>query len=266
MKRNVQNGEAIGATLVIGMGEVGSALAEVLERQHPILRHDIEPRDFEQPIEVMHVCFPFRHGDFVDTACKYIERFEPRLTIINSTVLPGTSRAIAERTGTAVAYSPVRGKHVRMAQDLLRYVKFVAATDIDTASDAEAHFRTAGIKTTRISQPETLEIAKLAETTYFGTLIAFAQELNRYAESLGADYFEITSFFEEIDFLPRTRYFPGFIGGHCVVPNIELLLSLADAPLLRAILDSNDRRAVEVGERTTDGSQRNGETRTNPHG
>jgi UDP-glucose 6-dehydrogenase len=242
--------DPIGATLIVGMGEVGAALADVLEKRETVLRHDIEPREFEQPVDVMHICFPFRGPDFVDAACEYIERFAPRLTVINSTVLPGTTRSVADRTGVPVAYSPVRGKHVRMTQDLLHYVKFVAATDIDTVAHAEKHFQDAGMKTARVSRPETLELAKLAETTYFGTLIAFAQELNRYAERVGGDYFEITSFFDEIDFLPRVRYFPGFIGGHCVIPNINLLLSLADSPLLRAILHSNELRAAELGERT----------------
>lgn len=248
MNRIMKKTQTVGATLVVGMGEVGGALADVIESHHRVLRLDLEPREFDDSVEVMHICFPFRGSDFVDTVCGYIKRFNPRLTVIDSTVLPGTTRAVAQRAGAAVAYSPVRGKHVRMAQDLLHYVKFVAASDIDTAAHAEKHFQTVGMRTTRISQPETLELAKLAETTYFGTLIAFAQELNRYAERVDADYFEITSFFEEIDFLPRTRYFPGFIGGHCVIPNIQLLLRLADSSLLRSILKSNQRRAVELDE------------------
>ena len=48
-----------GKTLVVGLGEVGSALATVLERTAPILKHDIEPQDFGEPIEVMHLCVPF---------------------------------------------------------------------------------------------------------------------------------------------------------------------------------------------------------------
>ena len=54
---------------------------------------------------------------------------------------------------------------------------------------------------------ESLELAKLAETTYFGVCIAFAQEMNRYAERVGGDYSEAIDFFEEVDFLPRQRYF-----------------------------------------------------------
>ena len=97
-----------------------------------------------------------------------------------------------------------------------------------------------------ISKLETLELAKLGETTYFGVLIAFAQELNRYANRVDGDYAEALDFFEEVDFLPQTKYYPGFIGGHCVIPNIELLRTIASSPLLDAVLASNRRRAEEL--------------------
>ena len=77
-------------------------------------------------------------------------------------------------------------------------------------------------------------------------MIAFAQEMNRYAATVDANYDEAVSFFDEVDFLPQTRYFPGFIGGHCVIPNINLLQRIAHSPLLEAVLDSNRRRAEEL--------------------
>jgi hypothetical protein len=236
-----------GRTLVVGIGEVGGALAEVLDRAEPVLRHDLERRDFTDPISTMHLCIPFKNSaDFERSALSYIERFKPALTIINSTVVPGTTRSIARACGLSVAYSPIRGKHVRMVDDLIQYVKFVAAADPSVAHLAESHFRRAGITTRLMNSVETLELAKLAETTYFGLLIAFAQELNRYAAKVGGNYEEAIGFFEEVEFLPRCRYFPGFIGGHCVVANIGLLGQVAPSRLLDAILDSNNRRAVEL--------------------
>lgn len=236
-----------GATLIVGMGEVGTALAEVIERRRPVLRHDVEPRSFGQSIEVMHICIPYREAEeFESAVCGYINRFRPQLTIVNSTVLPGTTHTIASRAQAVIAYSPVRGKHVRMTQDLLRYVKFVASPDRGAAECARRHFEEVGMKTAVMTRPETLELAKLSETTYFGIQIAFAQELNRFAERTGADYDEVLGFFEEVDFLPRPRYFPGFIGGHCVVPNIQLLRKLRQSPLLNAVLESNMQRAIEL--------------------
>jgi UDP-glucose/GDP-mannose dehydrogenase family protein len=234
-------------TLVVGLGEVGGALAAVLERAAPVLRHDIERRDFAEPIGVMHLCLPFGSGErFEEIALSYIERFKPELTIINCTVTPGTTRTIERCSGRPVAFSPVRGKHVRMVDDLLRYKKFIAAVDPATAVRAQEHFRQAGMRTQLVAQPETLELAKLAETTYFGLIIAFAQELNRYAAAARADYDEAASFFDEVDYLPRTRYFPGVIGGHCVIPNLRLMLRVAPSALLEAVLDSNRRRAEEL--------------------
>jgi UDP-N-acetyl-D-mannosaminuronate dehydrogenase len=236
-----------GRTLVVGIGEVGGALADVLDRTEPVLRHDLEHRDFTDPVSVMHICIPFRKSaDFVQIALSYIARFKPGLTIINSTVVPGTTRAVASACGLPVAYSPIRGKHERMVYDLIRYVKFVAAADLSVALLAESHFRRAGITTRAMSNVETLELAKVAETTYFGLLIAYAQELNRYSARVGGDYEEAIRFFEEVEFLPRSHYFPGFIGGHCVVPNIELLEQVAPSQLLDAILESNRHRAIEL--------------------
>jgi len=239
--------ESKAKTLVVGLGEVGGALARVLERTGPILKHDIERRDFDEPIGVMHLCFPFVSKErFEQTSLAYIDRFKPDLTIINSTVIPGTTRAIASHSGGAVVFSPVRGKHVRMVHDLMRYCKFVAALDPMAATRAREHFHQAGMRTQLVARPETLELAKLAETTYFGVIIAFAQELDRYASATGADYNQACTFFDEIDYLPRSRYFPGVIGGHCVLPNINLLLRVASSPFLEAVLDSNRRRAKEV--------------------
>src|SRR5260370_37599132 len=212
-----------GRTLVVGIGEVGGALDEVMDRTEPVLSHDLERCDITDPVSVMHVCIPFKKSaDFVRIALSYIERFKPGLTIINSTVVPGTTRSVANACGRPVAFSPIRGKHARMTHELIQYVKFVAAPDPSVADLAQSHFRRAGFTARTMNNVETLELAKLAETTYFGLLIAFAQELNRYAAKIGGNYQEAIGFFEEVEFLPRCRYFPGFLGGHCVVPNIGL--------------------------------------------
>src|SRR5579875_675189 len=239
--------------LVVGVGEVGGALANVLAHHWRVERLDLEPRPIPRPIAVMHICFPFVHAPAFEAAvASYVERFQPQLTIINSTVRPGTTAALAARCRQPMVFSPVRGKHTHMEADSLRYRKFVAATEPTAAAAAQAHFAQSGMQTTQIDRPQTLELAKLAETSYFGVLIAFAQELNRYAAQLEGDYDQAASFFEEIDFLPRCRYFPGFIGGHCVIPNLKLLQQLRPSALFQAILDSNQLRAKELAPASAD--------------
>ena len=98
------------------------------------------------------------------------------------------------------------------------------------------------MKTKTLSSPEAAELAKLTETTYFGLMIAWAQEVERYADQTGASYDEIVSFYEEIGFFPPVKYTSGVIGGHCVMPNIELLRTMVDSQILNAIKASNEKK------------------------
>jgi UDP-N-acetyl-D-mannosaminuronate dehydrogenase len=228
------------SVVVVGLGEVGRPLLELVSEHYNAIGVDITPVVGEiGRIDILHVCYPFAIKDFVGETVRYIHLFRPGLTIINSTVGVGTTRAIAERTGAAVAHSPVRGKHARMLEELLSYAKFVGALDPTSGKQAAEHFESMGLKTRILSTPEATELAKLTETTYFGLMIAWAQEVERYCDQAGQAYQEIVSFYEEIPFFPTTRYFPGIIGGHCVMPNIEILRKFDDSLLLGAIQSSN---------------------------
>lgn len=229
--------------MVIGLGEIGKPLLEVISRHHTTVGVDLAP-PAEPPgdIDVMHVCYPFKIDDFIGQTAKYIDQYHPRLTIINSTVSVGTTRAVAERSGTRVVNSPVRGKHTRMAADLLHYDKFVGGIDVESAQRAARHFESVGMKTRMLSSPEATELAKLTETTYFGLIIAWAQEVERYCDQLGVNYDEIVSIYEEIPFFPPIKYFPGVIGGHCVMSNIEILTRMTHSDILKAIESSNKQK------------------------
>jgi UDP-N-acetyl-D-mannosaminuronate dehydrogenase len=233
-----------GVTVVAGLGEVGKPLAELLSAHYEVVAFDVDhpPLESLRPVEVLHVCYPFEIPDFVATTAAYIEGLQPAVTIINSTVAVGTTRRVAVATGTRVVNSPVRGKHSKMLEELTNYVKFIGALDFEAGEMAEAHFAGAGMKTSVHVPPETTELAKLTETTYFGLLIAWAQEVERYADEVGVDYSEVASFYEEIGFFPQVKYFPGVIGGHCVMPNIEILREVTDSALLRAIVTSNAQK------------------------
>lgn len=229
--------------VVVGLGEVGKPLFDLLSEHHDVAGVDVSPlaERIKQP-EVLHVCYPFEIRDFIGETVRYIKLFEPELTVINSTVGVGTTRAVAQRTGTAVVHSPVRGKHVRMLDELRTYQKFVGAMDPDAGEQAARHFQSLGMKTKVLTSPEATELAKLTETTYFGLMIAWAQELERYCDQSGADYEEIISFYEEIKFFPPVKYFPGVIGGHCVMPNIEILSKFDHSAMLEAIRSSNQKK------------------------
>jgi UDP-N-acetyl-D-mannosaminuronate dehydrogenase len=244
--------------VVVGLGEIGKPLFQLISEHHEVFGMDISPVGRIDQVDVMHVCYPFQIKDFIGETARYIEYFRPAVTIINSTVSVGTTRAIAERTGASLVNSPVRGKHVRMLQDLQFYTKFVGAIDPATAERAAKHFESVGLKTKILSSPEATELAKLTETTYFGVMIAWAQELERYCDQSGQDYEEVISFYDEIKFFPPVKYFPGVIGGHCVMPNIRILSQFRQSVMLEAIQASNQmkieretaHKKVEVAERS----------------
>lgn len=239
--------------LVVGLGEVGGPLLEVLSGAHQAAGRDIEDCPF-RGVRILHLCFPFG-PDFVSHASGYVSLYQPEVVVVNSTVTPGTTRAIQENTGVPAVYSPVRGKHTRMTEELRHYRKFVAGTSAQAVALVEAHFAAAGVSTQRTPSFESLELAKLLETSYFGVLVAWAQEMDRFAASAGADYWEALAFFEEIGFFPPVGFEPGYIGGHCVMPNLELLEQVRQSPFIDAIRTSNADRAREWQQRgrsTTD--------------
>jgi UDP-N-acetyl-D-mannosaminuronate dehydrogenase len=236
---------------VVGLGEVGKPLFELISTYHDAIGVDISPPPEPiEKVEVLHVCYPFQIRDFIGETVRYIELFKPKVTIVNSTVAVGTTRSIAERSGAAVVNSPVRGKHARMLEELSKYTKFIGATDAVSGRLAAEHFEALGLKTKTLSSPEATELAKLTETTYFGLLIAWAQEIERYCDQSDTAYEEVISFYDEVKFFPPVKYFPGVIGGHCVMPNIEILRRFDQPVLLEAIQTSNRMKI----DRTTTGS------------
>ncbi len=224
---------------VIGLGEIGKPLFELVAEKYEARGIDINTRVEEKSFDLLHICYPYTGNDFVASAAGYIRRFQPGLVVVNSTVPVGTTRKIYEATRASIVNSPVRGKHAKMQQDMLSYAKFIGGIDERSSRKAAEHFSKIGITTKVLRSPETSELAKLTETTYFGLLIAWAQEVERYCTLFGVDYDEVVSMYEEINYLPRTKFFPGVIGGHCVMPNIKLLQGQLSSDLLDSIVGSN---------------------------
>jgi UDP-N-acetyl-D-mannosaminuronate dehydrogenase len=225
--------------IVAGLGEVGQPLLHILSRSFDCVGVDIDPVVVKGTVSVLHVCYPFQIPHYVQVTAEYIRRFRPVLTIIHTTVPPGTTRQVQDEVPESmVAFSPVRGKHVRMEQDMLRYSKFAAAPKQEAAAAAIDHLAAAGFKTATLPSPEIAELAKLLETTYLGVLIAWAQEMERLASQYQGSFADVNSLVEEVDFLP-SHVFPGVIGGHCVLPNIDLLRSRVDSAFLDLVVDSN---------------------------
>ena len=178
-----------------------------------------------------------------------------RCIVIHSTVSPHTTEKLQSIFKIPVIYSATRGVHRRMLSDLKKYTKFYAidknAPNKKWASQIfSLTLKKCGIKTKKMSDPLTLELAKiLVDTSYYGWLINYAQLSDIIAKRHNVDYDEMWSFADEIHkFLGnRPKMYPGFIGGHCVIPN----LSLIDEKSLWQIDEINRFFAKKVKKRKT---------------
>ena len=195
--------------LVIGLGEIGKPIFDLLnERGQDVLGKDLGPLELPYLVECMHICIPY-NDSFEDEVTKYINQYKPDYTIIHSTVRPGTS----EKLGCV--YSPVRGIHENMLDDLKFYKKYYAGpipNDLMKKRFNEIHI---------VKDRHELEWTKIiVDTTYWGYIIAFRKMIDK-------KYKVDWSFAEEINLNHRNRPIPYNderpIGGHCVIPNLEFL-------------------------------------------
>lgn len=230
--------------IVAGLGEVGRPLLHILERTYACRGIDIAPVEVEGPCSVLHICYPFQVNNFVGVTASYVERYKPELVILHSTVQIGTTRRIQDCVQVPVVYSPVRGKHTRMEQELLHYQKFIGTNNRQALEQATQHLSAAGFHIATFRNAETAELSKLVETTWLGILVGWAQDVERVAAEYGASYEEVNRFIEEISYLPRV--FPGHIGGHCVMPNIAILRDRFNSRFLDAVVESNEMKEKQL--------------------
>jgi len=246
-----------GSVLVVGLGEVGKPLYGILsEAFEEVYGYDSDSSktvntldEVSRPVDFLHVAFPFKNRElFVRSVLEYVDIFSPGVVVVHSSVAPGTTRVIQSRTDADVVYSPVRGKHPHLRDHLLFWPKWVSGVRRGAVERAKEHLERAGFRVRVASDPESLELAKLWETVYRAVMIASWQEVHRIARRAGADIGIVAEFVSEVHEVLRDRpiYYPDVIGGHCLIPNTEILLSEFDSDLLRFVLKSNRMRGEEL--------------------
>ena len=212
--------------LIIGAGETGTALKKVLSPRYDVAIRDID-NSISGPFPVLHICYP-PIKDFVAVTKKYIEEYLPGLVIIHATVPVGTTRKVGE----IAVHSPIRGVHPNLHKGIMTFIKYFGG---EKAREAARIFSRAGVKTKILKNPETTELAKILDTTYYGWNIIFAKETKRICDTLNLDFQEVYTI-PNMDYnagykklrkpnviRPVLKPTPGKIGGHCLIPNCELL-------------------------------------------
>ncbi|MCF8884185.1 MAG: GDP-mannose dehydrogenase [Nitrososphaerota archaeon] len=249
----------VGKILVVGLGEVGRPVYEILSESFSnVYGYDTDTRrtmcrleEIGEKVDILHITFPFREVEsFIENVVNYISMFNPKIIFIHSTVAPGTTRKIQSKTSSLVVYSPVRGKHPALRKHLRFWTKWIAAVREDALEAGKKHLEEAGFTVKIADTPESLEIAKLWETIYRAAMIACWQEIHRIARRFNASIDVIADFISEVHEVLKDRpvFYPDKIGGHCLIPNTEILSKIVKSKLLEFILESNQLRISEISD------------------
>lgn len=219
-------------SLIIGAGEIGRSLFNVLKDTYDIHLRDKEFQSCED-VKVIHICYPYS-DKFEEYVKQNIKEYNPELVIIHSTVKPGTTKSL----GKGVVYSPVNGKHPNLEESIRKFIKVVGGNDVFSTFEAVKYLNGAGIRTQVFSNSTTAEMAKILCTTRYGWMIVEMKEVARICDQLGLPFHEVYTEWNSIyndgydqmncNLYHRPILFPekGETGGHCVASNAVILHEL----------------------------------------
>lgn len=214
--------------LVIGLGEVGRAVHQVLLRAHNVHATDKEKNvsrggGGDGRFDFLHICIPY--SDTFKGEVRWYQRQYGGLTVIHSTVPVGTSAELE------AVHSPIIGLHPDLELSLFTFTKFVGGPG---ASDVARHLMRCGVRCYTTDKSETTELMKLLSTTFYGLCIEWTKTVKQTCVELGVP-FELWTLWTHAynegycklghpEFTrPLLIPLEGQIGGHCVLPNLDLL-------------------------------------------
>jgi len=231
---------------ILGYGEVGQAIANFYgsagSSQAKI--KDLKRDDGLEGVDILHICLPWS-DKFVELAKKEIKRIKPKLTIVHSTVAPGTVRKI----GGMIVHSPIRGIHPKLFDGIKTFVNYIGADNKKAGEMAKKHLEGLGIKTKVFMPSVTTEIGKLLDTSYYGVVIAWHGEMEKICDKFGIDFEKAVTDFNQtynegykklgkLNVIRPVLYPPkGGITGHCIVSNAEILKKYFKSRALDLILE-----------------------------
>jgi len=237
---------------IFGIGEVGSAIKKIIEKKHKVFIADKkEDRINGNKIDILHICIPYSNI-FIKTVIQAINKYQPKLTIIESTVAPGITNLIFQKTKVLICHSPIRGIHPNLSQGIKTFVKYIGPVSKATGNKAKKYYQDLGIKIQLFKNAKTTEIAKLMDTTYYAWNIIFQKEMYKICQKNKIDFEEAYTQWNETYnqgykklgmnhvIRPVLKHTPGKIGGHCIVSNCQILSKTLTDPISRIILKQNN--------------------------
>lgn len=219
-------------SLIIGQGQIGSAVKGFISQYESVYTYDIKDehkRSIPSILDVMHVCIPYSES-FVEDVKEYIKKYEPKYSIIWSTVPIGTCRAIG-----GVVHSPVEGVHPKLEQSIAIMTRWISANEPELAVFFTDYFSAMDLEVNVLHNTDFTEALKLLSTAEYGANLVFADYKAYVAEKIGMSYQfmkdwneDYNKLYHQLGLSKKFQKFvldspAGKIGGHCIIPNAKLL-------------------------------------------
>lgn len=263
---------------IIGYGYVGKAMAKFFSKHYNVMVHDSlydekHNADFgvnfvdiktANECNLALVCVPTPSSNSgrctTDIVEEVIDQLQTPLIVIKSTVEPGTTDRLKQKTGKRIVFAPEYCGESSYWSPYLwdREVKetpfFIFGGDPKDTSEAVDYYLpvTGPVKTYRQTTAKSAEMAKYMENSFYAMKITFAYEMACICKAAGLDYNEV----RELWLLdPRINPMHTAVfaqndnpfGGKCLPKDITALASWAEEvlgyspDLLWEVLESNKR-------------------------
>ena len=226
-------------SVVLGMGEVGRALANVLSSEYQIVGKDIEPAELPERCMVLHVCL--RYGPtWLKTVLDVASHCRPTIIDVCSTVPPGTT----ETLGGNACHSTTRGLHPNLEGSTMAFVKHIGGPRAWMLAE---YYAKAGVATVKHAKAKTTELAHILSNTLYGVNIMYADEMYGLCRKYGVDYNEAVTHYTmtsnegyaKLGYSSKMRFVlippNGKIGGHCVAHGARLIPADMRGPMLESL-------------------------------
>lgn len=237
-----------GSTLIVGMGEIGTSLYNILKEVYPTWGVDLDEAKSKmdkcpEQVEVMHICI--RYSDkFLDIVDEYGRKYRPKLLDICSTVPPGT----CEKMGMSVCHSTTRGLHPNLEEGLKTITKHIGG---GRSIELAGYFAQAGIPCYTHPRSKTTELLHLANNTHYALNVVFADEMSKIFRSYGVDYWDYLKYtesnnagFSALGHATKVRTIAtppnGKVGGHCIIQSANLIPEDRRGTLTNFVAHFND--------------------------
>lgn len=237
-------------SLVIGAGQIGRAIHEIVEPFHEAAIRDVQENGENGPFDVLHICYPDSIY-FVNDTVAYIKKYKPSVTLIHSSIEVGKTA----RCGDHVVSCPVRGRHPNLSKEIPAFVLFLGSENKEDIAKATEYFEACHLVVCPVDDPNSTELCKLLSNVHMALEVSWRQEVERILK-----HFDVNSTvyerWEETynegyritgdEQLTRPRLKPDPIGGHCLLQCTEILANAYPSKLLDFIGESNDKAKKET--------------------